>query len=127
MKEDIENFIENFNDAWTLGKVEQIIPLIHNRVIFLSPDFKTEIKGKENCLQSLKNYINMASTKIFDVVDKKINIWNQTAIVNLDYYVEYEMNNQNYKEKGTEFWTLINENDGWQLIWRALVMNEKIE
>lgn len=44
----------------------------------------------------------------------------------LDYYVEYEMNNKYYKENGKEYWTLINENKIWKLVWRAMVKNEKI-
>ena len=101
--------------------------LLHDQVIFVSPDLKTEIRGLNACLQTIKDYSAKAKTKTFEVRNKKIHIWDETVMITLDYYVEYEMKNQSYKENGTEFWTLNKQNGNWKLVWRALVKNEKIK
>ena len=127
MSKEIEAFIEHFNNSWTKGEFESITPLLDDETIFVAPDLKTEIRGRDSCIQTIKDYSYNAETKIFNVTNKKIHIWDKTAMVALDYYVEYEMNNHYYKEKGKELWTLNKQKGRWKLVWIALVKNEKIE
>jgi len=127
MNQRIETFINDFNKSWTQGEFESMTSLLHDKVIFVSPDLKTEIRGLNACLQTIKDYSANAKTKTFEVRNKKIHIWDETAMITLGYYVEYEMKNQSYKENGTEFWTLNKQNGNWKLVWRALVKNEKIK
>ncbi len=124
MNQEIETLIKRFNDSWTKGKFDSLTYLLDKEIIFVAPDLKTEINGKDNCIQTIRDYSNNAETKLFDVTNRKINIWNETAMVALDYYIEYEMNNQYYKEKGKEFWTLSKQEGEWKLVWRAMVKNE---
>jgi ketosteroid isomerase-like protein len=124
MNENVEKFITKFNQAWTQGKLEVIIPLLHNDVIFLAPDFKTEISGKDACLQTIKDYINNAKTKSFKVLNTKIHSWKDNAVVSFDYLIEYEMNDNTHQEAAKEFWTMINQSDTWKIVWRAVVGNQ---
>lgn len=127
MSQEIKKFIEHFNNSWTMGNAEDIVPLLDDKIIFLAPDLETEIKGKDNCVKTIKDYSKNAVTNFFEVTENKIHTWNNTAMVTLKYYVEYEMNNKHYKEKGTEFWTLNKLNESWRLVWRALINNEEIK
>ena len=106
------------------GDLEKTGDLLSENVVFLAPDLKTEIKGRANCLQSFREYLEMAKTKSFEIRDEKIHVWDNTATVVLVYDVEYELSGQNHIEKGTEFWTLRNQNGKWELVWRALVSSE---
>ncbi len=127
MSDPIKQLIDDFNTGWTAGIFEKIEPILHEKVIFMAPDLKTWVTGKEACLQSIRDYVNNAKTKVFEVRNKEIQIWDQTAMVSIEYYIEYQMNHENYREKGTEFWTLHKEKDSWQMLWRAMVKNEKLE
>lgn len=127
MSNEIDIFIKEFNDSWTMGEVENIGPLLNENVVFITSDLKSEIKGKDNCVQTIIDYVNSGETKLFKVTEKKIHIWTQTAMIAINYYVEYEMKGKHHKENGKEFWTLIKNKGKWQLVWRAMVMNEKIE
>lgn len=127
MHQEIETFIKQFNDSWTKGTFDRLTHLLDNETIFVASDLESEITGKDRCIQTIRDYAHHAETKRFDVTHKKINIWNETAMVVLDYYVEYEMNNQLYKEKGKEFWTLNKQEGKWKLVWRAMVKNEKMK
>ena len=127
MIKQIEKLINDFNNGWTKGEIESITPILHENIVFVAPDLKTEIIGKDNCIQTIIDYISSGETKLFEITEMKIHVIEQTAIIILDYYVEYEMNNRYYKENGKEFWTLIEKDGNWQLVWRAMVMNEKVE
>ena len=122
----IEEFIIAFNDSWTNGALDQLNTLLHKECIFVTPEWKDELKGREKCLQSIKEYIDNANTRSFEVTETRIHKWEATAVVHLEYLVEYEMNSQTYKEKGREIWTLILQNDTWLMVWRAMVKNEEV-
>ncbi len=126
MNPQIDAFIKQFHDCWTKGDLIKLTSLLHDQIIFVAPDLKTEIKGKERCLQTIEDYSNNAVTKKFEVENKKIHVWDHTAMVIMDYDIEYRMKNENYKEKGTEFWTMVRENEKWKLVWRALAKIENL-
>ncbi len=123
----IDNFITRFNEGWTQGQFDIIMPLLDDQIIFMAPDLQTEIKGKVSCVNTIKEYVSQAVTHLFEVTGKTIHIWDQSAVVVMDYYVEYEMNNQYYKEKGKEFWMLNRKDNQWKMIWRVMVENERVE
>lgn len=127
MRNQIEDFIDCFNSGWTQGKIEDLIPCLHEEVVFIAPDLETEITGKVACLQSIKDYVNNAKTEVFEVTNTEIHTWHQTAVISITYYIEYVMSNKTYKENGKEFWTLSRQNDSWQMVWRAMVENKNIE
>ncbi|WP_142784692.1 nuclear transport factor 2 family protein [Changchengzhania lutea] len=127
MEEQIELFVDSFNTAWTQGNVKDINLLVDEDVIFVAPDLKTEIIGRKACIQTIRDYTKNAITKVFEIKDKQIHVWDRTATVSIDYYMEYQMNNKLYKENAKEFWTLIQKNNTWLLVWRAMVMNDKLE
>lgn len=123
MKE-IQTFLDEFNSAWEKGDTKKIESYLDDEVIFLSPDKKTELKGKSECLETISEYMNNAETKIYTPRGLSINIWNQTtAVINMDYYIEYSYKGQYNKETGRELWTLIKRNDEWKLVYRALMEN----
>lgn len=121
MNKKIEKFIEQFSQSWMFGDLEKTGDLLSENVVFLAPDLKTEIGGRAKCLQSFAEYLEKAKTKTFEVSNKKIHVWGNTSTVVIDYYVEYELGGQDYKENGTEFWTLQKQKGEWKLVWRALV------
>lgn len=123
-KNEIEEFIGLFNEAWTQGHLEKLQKLLNENVIFVSPDLKSEIQGQKACIETIENYVNNAKTILFKVVDIKIHSWNNVAMISLDYYIEYEMSRKNFKETGKEFWTLMKEETRWTLAWRAMVSNQ---
>ena len=101
-------------------------PLLHQDVVFVAPDLKTKISGSAACMATIKEYGESAKTHLFQLEHKDITVRGQSAVVSLDYYIEYELNQELYKEKGKEFWTLTMESGVWKLVWRAMVHNEVI-
>lgn len=127
MKKEIEEVIKHFNRGWTKGEFNMLENIMYEDVIFVAPDLKTQILGMENCINTIKEYNVAASTSLFDATNTDIKMWDDMAVVTLSYYIEYTMNNKNYKENGTEFWMLKKFDQRWKIIWRAIVGNEKID
>ncbi len=127
MNKKILAFIEDFNSAWIKGDINKLTSLLDENIVFVTPDLKTEIRGRDNCIQTIREYLKQAETRSFEVLDRKIHIWKNTAVVSIDYYVEYVLNDTLYKENGKEFWTLQDKDNSWKMVWRAVVMNEEVK
>ncbi len=125
MDNQIEYLIDSFNIGWTQGNLQDIATIMDENVVFVAPDLQTEIIGKTACLKTIEDYVNSATTLEFKVTDKQVYSWNGTAMIRMEYFIEYQMNNEHYKEFGKEFWTLNKLNDTWKLVWRVMVNNEK--
>ena len=124
MKKEIEDFLDDFNSAWSNGDENALRVLMDPDIIFLSPDKKTELRGREECLDTISEYMKNAETKMYTPRGLSVNLWNNnTAVVNMDYYIEYIYKGLHNKETGRELWTLIKKNDEWKLVYRALMEN----
>ncbi len=121
MNKELEQFVFDFNNAWFNADLKKAESMLHENVVFVAPDLKTSINGKEACLQSLKDYITNSTTHHFEIENLKINTWVDTAVILLEYYVEYEFGNKNYQEIGTENWVLKREEKRYYLVWRAIL------
>ena len=123
----IETLINHFNKAWTEGQLDILPSILHNEVVFVAPDLKHEIQGKEACIQTIRDYLSMAVTHSFIVTHKKINCWEDTAAAILEYEIDYELNDTRYKESGIETWMLAKEENDWKLLWRGLTENKPLD
>lgn len=63
MDQKVNTFINEFNNGWTMAELEKVADLMDDNVVFVAPDLKSEIKGREKCLQTLKDYLNVAQTQ----------------------------------------------------------------
>lgn len=121
MNQVLSQFVDDFNDAWLQGDYQSLESLLHDDVIFLAPDLKTKVLGRTKCIQSLKDYVNNSSTNVFELRKKDIKVWADTAVILIEYLVEYDFDLDHYKEIGTENWVLKHHHSKWELIWRAII------
>ncbi len=124
-KQQIESFIEDFSHYSLNGNIDALKLMLHEETVFVAPDLKTKIKGRKHCLRTIKDYSEQAKTHVYDITNKDIFTWGETANVMLDYYVEYELDNTFYKESGVESWILVYQNEQWLMTWRALIKNRR--
>jgi hypothetical protein len=126
MKKQIQNIIDIFSENMISKKSDKLNLILHNDVIFFSPDYANIFKGKNECINSINEYHKIADTFEFKIENSIIFEWNNTANIKLDYYIEYQIEDRIYKEKGTEFWTLAKEKDNCMLTSRVLLKIEKV-
>ena len=126
MDRGIKDCIERFNDASLYGDIDGVARCLHDKVVFLAPDLKHFITGKEACLETIRSYQQMAKTLHFRVTELTLLQDIITPVVLMKYDVGYEMKDKSFSEKGTEFLMLTKLNKDWKIIWRALLKVEPV-
>lgn len=127
MHQEIEEFIRTFNRYSLEGNVDELSPMLHDQVVFVAPSLKDTIKGKDLCLDSIRSYTNQAKTISYEVLDHDITRWSNTVAVIMEYEIEYELNEDIYKERGAEHWILIKVLSNWKMSWRSLMRTESLD
>lgn len=121
IKRSIWQIIQDLNKAWIEGHPENLENYFHNDMIIVAPDFQEKGNGKEACVESYKNFTNMASISNFKESDPKIEIFGFTAIVSYSFEISYEMNNETFQDTGRDLFVFIHENKKWQAVWRTVL------
>ena len=119
--DEIEQVVNKFNDAWQAGNSDEILDLLHENVVFFTPDLKTELIGRDKCIDSLKSFMSHAVTHQFEVKLQNVFTSGDKATVFLKYWVDYTYDDKNYQEDGREWWLLAKVDGFWKIISRALV------
>lgn len=127
MKENITQLISDFNKASLSGDIEVVKNCLHPDVVFVGSDFKTLLRGIDDCIQSIIEYNEIAKTISFDLQELIFTQDHRDKIIIMKYFVEYELESKIYKEKTTETIVLTNEDNSWKILWRAIVKSENIE
>jgi len=120
MNTKILDVVRKFNDGWINKQFDAIRELMHDDVVFISPNFQSAIHGRQACIDTLQEYTSMASTNAFEVNDEQVYQWNDIATVTFQYLIEYELNAQVFLEKGIEIWQLQSLDNIWMLVCRSL-------
>jgi hypothetical protein len=125
-QQQIEAFVNVFNEASLYGDLEALEGAVHEEVIFVYGGFESEIVGKKACLQSIQEYWSVAKTLSFEMQSLKYWEWEGSIQVKFDYEVSYQMEENAHRERGTEIWTVVKVDSQWKLLWRALIFNESV-
>ncbi len=126
IQQQIEAFVDAFNEASLYGNLEALEGFLHKEAVFVYGGFNSEIQGKENCLRSIQDYGAMAQTLSFEKQGLIHWQWQDLVQLKFDYEVSYQIEENTHRETGTEVWTVKEVAGQWQLLWRALVYNEAI-
>ena len=111
--------VQKINNCWRHGRPTELSAYFHQNVVFNSPDFKHQITGKENCIQTYIDFLNISN--IIDYVENNpaVHIFKKTAITTYHFEMKYEQKGNMFQEMGTD--TLAFENGtSWKVVWRAV-------
>ncbi len=125
--QELESFIQDFNSYSLAGERDKVESMLQKDVVFFNQVGSNRLVGREACLETIDEYGKSAKTHSFEILKREINVWDSTAIIEMEYEVIYEYMNKNHHEKGKEIWTLIQTNDQWQMIYRHFVSSETVQ
>lgn len=117
---DLWALVQKINTAWHSGHTGELAPYFHDEVVFNSPDFKHQIKGKENCVRTYTDFMSTSEVLFYNESNPKVHTSGDTAVVTYDFEMKYEQNNQTHHERGTDILVFNRDPDGWKVIWRGL-------
>lgn len=124
--ESIQQIISTFHQAWQAGDLGPIETLLHEEVVFSSPDFGSEVKGKAACLQTFSTYFERAITRRFEAGEVSLHIWGNTAVAYAPFEVEYEVSGNNLEEEAVDLMVFQLDGEDWKLIYRGMANSEEL-
>lgn len=117
MKE-IEKLIEQLNDAWLNDKIENMDMFFHKQVVLIEPGTNNRITGREEMIESYREFTESAEVSDFRIKDLMIDLFETTAVALYTFRIKYRVESTNYDENGTEILVFHRHNDRWKIIWR---------
>jgi uncharacterized protein (TIGR02246 family) len=118
----LKQAIHDLNQAWWKEDFDKLASYFHPEVVFTSPDFKAEIKGRDACLQTYKEYTEQAQTHGLDIMDERIQLQGDVAVVSYHYVIDFETAEKRYQESGRDIMVFKKEDNQWLVIWRGMVI-----
>lgn len=119
-QQEFRTLIQEINRCWYEGRPADLSAYFHQNVVFNSPDFKHQVTGKENCIQTYIDFMNNSSVLEYTENNPTVQVFEKTAIVAYDFEMKYEQKGKIYHEKGTDILAFEKDGQSWKVIWRAL-------
>jgi ketosteroid isomerase-like protein len=125
MNKEIEEMVRTFNNGWLQKDMEKLKAVLHEKVVFMAPDMKSMLQGREACAATVEAYNNQAVTHDFRMHLDSVHCIGQSGWLTLSYDIDYEMKEKRYKEHGVVIWGVLRRNDQWLLAWRCLAASSE--
>lgn len=119
-KEEIIQIVKNMNQTWIKGDFSKLREYFHKNISIVLGDFKRIGEGIDTCINSYKKFVVNSRIFSFDETDLEVEIFGNTAIVILEYKIDYTINKQRYQEDGKEIMIFTKELKMWLLCWRMI-------
>ena len=116
--------VQQINQAWVSGEVGEIDELFHPNAVIVHPGFEGRTEGRDDCVQSYVEFAMQAQVHRLEAFDEQVDVVDNTAVVSYGFEIEYEMGGQGYTDSGTDLFVLTRAPNGWQVVWRTLLMDE---
>jgi len=112
--------MKQINNCWYKGDVSALKNFFHNDIVFNSPDFKHQIVGRDNCIQSYVDFLNTSEITLYNESNPAVSLVGNTGVVTYDFEMKYEQNNKTYHETGTDIMVFNYDGENWHAVWRCV-------
>lgn len=114
--------IRAINAAWRFNELEALDDLLHENVVFNAPGFAAEIRGREACIASYREFVTNAEVKDYEEKDYVVDVWGKTAICRYTFVVSYELQGNSHEDTGIDAFIMSRESGAWRALWRQMTV-----
>ena len=118
---EIKNLVRSLTKTWIEKRIEDLYPFFHENVIVMPPGSDKQISGRNDMVESYRQFVNKAVIRNFEEMNLQVNVFNNTAITNLTFKIIYEIQDKVFSEIGIEVLILNNFNNEWKIVWRTQI------
>jgi len=118
---EIKNLVRSLTKTWIEKRIEDLYPFFHENVIVMPPGSDKQISGRNEMVESYRQFVNKAVIRNFEEMNLQVNVFNNTAITNLTFKIIYEIQDKVFSEIGIEVLILNNFNNEWKIVWRTQI------
>lgn len=115
---EIENLVNRMNDDWLNDRIENLDQYFHKQVVLLQPGTHKQITGREEIIDSYREFAEEAEVSDFRIKDFRIDVFEDTAVALYTFRIKYRIESTNYDETGLEILVFNRHNDKWLIVWR---------
>ena len=115
----IKQHIRDMNTAWMEGRIDDLGDFFDRHVVFAPPAGGNRIVGRENALESFRQYMEHARTHEFEEKSLVVDIVGSVAVATLEFRVRYEYSGDMHEEQGRDILVLCQAAQGWRIVWRT--------
>jgi hypothetical protein len=113
--------MREINKAWLAGRIEDLAPMVHDRIVMVFPGFAGRVQGREVFLAGFRDFCQTATVRQFKEGEHQIDVAGQTAVVNFEYEMLYERSAEQYRVTGRDLWVFEKHGAAWLAVWRAML------
>jgi len=119
-KQSLSELMLLINDCWLHAHFEDLEAIFHSDIVFKSPDFTQQLKGKTACIGSYQDFMEKAAIDSFETEAAQIDIFGQTAVVSMNFSMRYIISAKHFHKKGTDTFVFVKEAENWKAVWRGM-------
>ena len=101
------------NRAWTTGSPERLRDYFHDEMVAITATDRERLDGKHACLESWARFANATRIHSFEVIDPRVQVHGDTAIVTYYYDMTFEMGGQTDRASGRDMFVMIRRDGKW--------------
>ena len=120
-KETLRNLLENINKAWTEGHPNDLKNFFDEDIVIAQPGGQVQGRGKQECVDSYKNFLSKAEVKTFDISEPLIELWQNTAVVSYKFKMAFTLGGNDYHDSGVDLFVFSLVNGCWLAVWRSVL------
>jgi uncharacterized protein (TIGR02246 family) len=121
LKDEIRQTVQAINEASRKGDIEALKDFCHEDVVIVPPGFVQRAEGRETYLNSVEDFCNTGTVLEYKERSMKIDVFGDVVVVYYRYETKWEMEDENFSEKGNDVMVLGRNEGKWLLIWRTLI------
>jgi|HubBroStandDraft_2_1064218.scaffolds.fasta_scaffold1183513_1 ketosteroid isomerase-like protein len=119
--EQIAGLIKSLNLAWRQKQFDRLDPLFAETVVLQDSEGRRLVDGKTACIQSYRDFMEIAQVLAYEEEEPDIILRPGFAVASYGWRIQYEMNGNNFDDKGRDWLALENQDGSWRVVWRLLV------
>ena len=112
--------ISAINMAWRTGRVSEMTPWLHPRIVVKFPGFSGEIVGREKLMASFVEFCSNARVLEYGESDEQINVIDDCAVVSYHFDMIYERPAYREHSQGRDLWIFQRQSGRWLAVWRTI-------
>lgn len=122
----LEQLMKAINEAWLQQQFDRFDLYFHEEIVFNSPDFSRQIKGRDACVQSYRDFMRIATIDFFKTQSPHIDLTGATAVIKVPFEMHFQLNGKQFREKGTDIFVCSYSQNSWRAVWRCMVQLDNV-
>ena len=117
---EIREIVSSINEAWVVGNYDAIAPHVADHVVMAPPGDDGRVLGRDAYVASFRQFAEIATVKSFVPATPRVDVIGNTAVAVCPFEIEYEMEGETYREKGTDLLVFARPLGQWKIVWRTV-------